>query len=184
MKGEIPFGSLTVSGPGSQTQALSTTAALLALFSASGGANGPANTRSGGNPDVYPDYANNRILVQAGQGAETVYRVTVVLSGTVDAAADLTLQIAKNGTAISDLINRMRWTNAVKNVQTLTGYFTVTPSDNPGTIPTFADPASTGFAGAGGAPKNEVPITILLGSLSGTPTITLEYAQFMIERVG
>lgn len=181
MKGLIPFASLTISGPGAQTTgALSTSAAQFALFSATGGSAGPASTSDDGDPAVKADAANNRMLVEA----PGVYRVSVVLSGTIDAAQDIVLTLAKNGVAISDSVTRQHWTNAVKNTQDLECVINITAADNPGTIATKSDPSTSGFAGSGGFPKMMVPITILINSLAGTPTVTAEYCQFIIERIG
>lgn len=181
MKGLIPFGSITVSGPGALTQALSTTFATLGLFSGAGGANGPASTYDDGDPAVTPDKANNRITVSANPG---VYKVTAIISGITDAAQDIWLTLAKNGTAITDMQSRARWTDAVKNQLVLTGYVNITAADNPGTIATKPDPSTSGFVGAGGFSKMQVPLTLQIKSGASTPTITLEHAQFMVERVG
>jgi hypothetical protein len=178
MKGLIPFGSLTIAA-GAATQALATTAALFALWDDSPGANGPAGTVDDGDVSVKPDYANNRILV----ASPGVYEVEVILSGAIDAAADVTMNVAKNGTAVADLLTKSRWTNAVKNVQTVKGFISVTAADNPGTIATQAEPAGT-FTGGGGYPKRMVPLTLLVASGAGTPTITAENAQFIVKRVG
>lgn len=179
MKGLIPFASLTISGPGAATLALSTSAAQFTLFASAGGANGPANTYDDGDPAVKPDYANNRILVEA----PGVYKVSGFLTGVVDGAADITIAVAKNGTAVADLTNKQRW-GTTKNTHAFGGLLNVTAADNPGTIATKPDPSSSGFAGAGGFPKMLVPLTILLTAGAGTPTITAEGAQFVVERIG
>lgn len=180
MKGLIPFASLTISGPGSQTLLLGTTATLFNLFSATGGANGPATTSDDGDPAVKPDAANNRILVES----PGVYEVSVSISGTVDAAQDLSCQVAKNAVGVADLVGRQRFTNAQKSTLSFEGFLNVTAADNPGTIATKPDPSTSGFAGSGGFPKQMVPITLLIASLAGTPTITAEYANWTIKRVG
>lgn len=187
MKGLIPFGAITVSGPGAATQALSTTLALLALFDDTGGAN-VNGTFDDGYPSVYPDKANNRVLVEA----PGVYEVDVILSGITDAAQDIWINLAKNATAISDMQTRTRWTDAVKNQIVLSGFVTIATSDNPGTIATKPDYDATagagkpagGFGGNAAFPKNMVPLTLLIKSGASTPTITLEHAQFKVKRVG
>lgn len=57
-------------------------------------------------------------------------------------------------------------------------------SDSPANIKTFSDPASTEFIGAGGAPQTLCAITADLAVVTSTDTLTIEEAQFMIERVG
>lgn len=180
MKGLIPFGALVISGPGAITQALSTALAQMTAWASAGGANGPASTYDDGNPDVKPDYANSRVLVQA----PGVYEVTVNLSGITDGTQDITLAIAKNGTALTTAQNKRSWTVSVKNQHVLTALVAITAADNPGTITTKPDPATTGFAGAGGFPKMMVPLTVQLASGASTPTLTFENCQFLVKRVG
>lgn len=188
MKGLIPYGGIQIAA-GAATQALSTSAAQLTLFSSAGGSNGPSDTfTEGGDPAVKPDYANNRVLVDA----PGVYEVTVDLCGTTDATQNITLGIAKNGVAVSGLQSARSWTVSVENAHSLSGFLVVSPSDNPGTIATNADPATSvatgrpagGFGGGGGFPKNLVPLTILLTSGASTPTLTIKNARFNVKRVG
>ncbi len=174
MKGLIPFGSLTISGPGAATQALSTTFAAFGLFSSTGGANGPASTYDDGDPAVRPDVTNNRLLLEA----PGVYEIEAILSGTIDAAQDV---------AVADLQVRQRFTDAVKNHMSLKGLLVITTADNPGTIATKADPVTSAtalYAGLGGFPKTMVPVTLQIKSGASTPTVTAEFAQFIAKRIG
>jgi hypothetical protein len=172
----LGFGGIQVVG-GAGTVGLTTTAAQVGVFSATGGSNTLQSNNQDGNPSVVPDYANNRIKVQPG-----IYKVTLNLSLDMATGADVEIGIRKNGTAISNLVSRARCTTN-KDQVTLVGFFQVTDDDVPGTLPTFADPSSSGFAGAGGAPKTLVPIDATMRCLASTDTATVEYAQFLIERV-
>lgn len=197
MKGVIPFGGMTISGPGAATQALSTSAALLAQWSATGGAN-VNGTFDDGIPSVYPDKANNRLLLEA-PGVDPSkpffaywYEIDLIVSGITDAAQDIVLTLAKNATAVADAVTRQRWTNAVKNTQVLSTYLPVYGSDNPGTLavkPAYdasagAGKPAGGFGGAAAFANMMVPVTVLINSLAGTPTITFEYAILKAKRVG
>jgi len=177
MKGLIPFASVTVTG-GAGTLALATTATQLNLFSAAGGANGPAGTNDDGINSVQPDKANNRMKIQA----PGVYKVTCMLSGVLDGAADITISLAKNGNEIADTKSAQRW-GTTENSHTLTALVNITSADNPGNIADQAAPSGT-FTGGGGFPSNMVPLTVLLTAGAGTPTITLKKAQWIVERVG
>lgn len=197
MKGQLPFGAMTISGPGAATQALSTTAALLAQWSATGGAN-VNGTYDDGIPVVTPDRTNNRMLLEA-PGLDPSkplfaywYELDLLISGITDAAQDIVLSFAKNGVQVTDWITRSRWTNAVKNTQGLTAFLPVYASDNPGTIavkPAYDASAGQykpagGFGGAGAFANMMVPVTVLINSLAGTPTITFEYASLKAKRIG
>lgn len=177
MKGLIPFASITVTA-GAATQALSTSAALLALFDDAGGANGPSGTNDDGINSVQPDKANNRMKLMA----PGVFKVTVMLSGVVDGAADITISLAKNATEIADTKSTQRW-GTTENSHTLTAIVVIASSDNPGTLADQAEPSGT-FTGGGGYPKNMVPLTVLLTAGTGTPTVTLKKAQWIVERIG
>ncbi len=63
------------------------------------------------------------------------------------------------------------------------GLLNVTPADNPKTIANMPAASTTGFGGASGAPDVMVPVTLFMGTLSGTPTITVEYATFQIWKI-
>ncbi len=178
-----PYGGMSITG-GADTLALSTTAAKLASWSASGGANSAADSRTrGGDPSVRPDKANNRILVNA----PGVYEVHFDLSGAPDAAQDILVQVYRNGVAVDDLRAQARFTNAVKNNIALHGILEVTAAHNPKTIPTFADttattnpPAQVSYAAA---PKTEVALEIYIKSLASTPTLTINDAHFTVKRL-
>lgn len=177
------YGGLTITG-GSDTLALSTTAAKLASWSASGGAASAADSRSrGGDPSVRPDKSNNRILV----ACPGIYEVQFDLSGVPDAAQDIHMQLYRNGVAVGDLIAQARFTNAVKNNISFSGIVEVTASHNPKTIPTFDDttattspPAQPSYAAA---PKTEVALEIYVKSLASTPTLTINNAHFTVKRL-
>ena len=179
MRGLIPYGALTISGPGAATQALSTAAALMAQWSAAGGAN-INGTYDDGNPDVTADKVNNRILVQA----PGVYEVEVHLSGITDGTQNITIDIAKNAVAYGVAQSKQSWLVSTKIHHYMKGIVIVTAADNPGTITTKPNPATTGFAGAGGFPKMMVPLTILLTSGAGTPTLTFENCLMLAKRLG
>lgn len=177
MMGAIPFGALHITG-GAATVALTTTAALMNIWSSAGGSNGPSSTYEQGDPAVRPDYANNRILVQA----PGIFKVELVIQGDMDSAIDVTAQIYKNGTAYSFLKQKARC-GTDKNQVVLIGFIKVVDTDALETIATFADPSASGFAGAGGAPKTMAKLEVYLTG-SGSATITVEEAQFNVTRVG
>lgn len=189
MKPMIPYASIVVTA-GAAAQALSTSAAKATGFTA----NGSSDTyTTEGDVSARPDYANNRLLARApglrqdGQTSQNTtndYLVNLSWSGIISAAADITFQVRKNAAAVADLRWAARLTDAVKNTVTGAGILKVLASDNPGTISNFADPATTGYAGAGGAPKEMVPIELYLTAGAGTPSVTPEYANFSILRIG
>lgn len=160
---------------GAATQALSTSAAALAQWSASGGANG---IYSQGDPAVIPDYANNRVKVNS----PGRYKVTVQLSVDSDAAFDLTMRLRKNGTAVTGAACQQRVTTDLNQI---VGVFfvEVLATDSPDTLVTFADPSSSGFGGAGGAPKTLSYLDVSLAANTGTPTLTFQECQFLVERL-
>lgn len=185
----IPHGGLEIAG-GSTAQSLTTSAAQMVNWSAASG----SNTYAGyGDPAVRPDVTNNRVLLDCpgapGGNAPNqayVYLVMITLSGTVDGTIDVTAQLRKNSVVVADLIAKNRWTVSVKNALTLQGILKVQAADNPGTIQTFADPATSAtalFAGKGGAPANMTPLDVMLTG-SGSQAITVENAQLTVLRIG
>lgn len=171
------FGGLHITG-GADTLALTTTAARMISWSASGGSNSDADSNTDdGNASIVPDYANNRIKVMPG-----VYKVDLVITGDMDTAADVIAQIYKNSVAVSKLKQKQRMTTN-KDQIVISGLLEVLESDIPDTLPTFADPSATGFAGAGAAPKSLVPIDVYLSLVSGSQTITFEEAAFTLIKV-
>jgi hypothetical protein len=183
------IGSINVAA-GSTGQALSTTAALLTCWNTAAGSNKNYNA---GDLSVTPDKANNRVIV-AGPGLGPVqssgqapvvkhrYKVSGRFSGTTDAAQDITFQLRRNGTVVADCISKQRWTDGVKSSQSFEFIVEVAATDVPGTIdPT---PAAGGtFTGGTGAAKIGVALDLMVASGAGTPTITVENAELIVERV-
>ncbi len=175
MKGLIPYGGFQIAA-GSGTQALSTSAAAVG-WTALGAA---ATDYTAGDQAVRPDLANNRLLLAPG-----TYEIDVQLAGTIDAAQIITLAIRKNGNAISGTSRALTWVvSTAENIHTLRAVIQLTDSDIPGTIPTFSDPSATSFTGAGGAPKNEIPVDVSIVSGASTPTVTIKNALFFAKRIG
>lgn len=175
MRGVIPFASIGITN-GVGTQALSTSAALLGL-SALGGVNGDYTA---GDPAARPDVTNSRLILGPG-----VYEIDLQVEGVTDGAQIITFQLAKNGTAISGTARPQSWAiSTAKNNHVLKAIITLTDADVPGTIGNFADPASTSFNGAGGATKEGIPLTVLVSSGAGTPTLTFEQLLFAAKRIG
>lgn len=175
MKGLIPYGGFQI-GAGSGTQGLTTTAAVVG-WTALGAT---ATDTTSGDPAVKPDLANNRILLGPG-----TYEIDVQIQGTIDGAQIIGLQLRKNAVAISGTLRNQSWAvSTAENVSNLKAVITILDSDIPGTIPTFSDPSATSFTGAGGAPKNEVPVDVTIVSGAGTPTVTVKNALFFAKRIG
>lgn len=168
------YGGLYISNGGTGTQALTTTVGAVTGWTA---ASVNSNTRDG-DQSVRPDLTNSRILVSKG-----VYRVhvdlTVLGGGTVTVIAS----VRKNGVVQAHLGSRGTTTTSASGKIAFEGYLEVLASDSPGTIAQFADPASTGFAGAGGAPKLDVPLDLVLSLVSSTDTTTLVDGHFNVSRV-
>lgn len=175
MQGLLPYGGMTIVG-GAGTVALTTTPALMNLWSASGGADSASSTL--GDPAVRIDRTNNRLLLNS----PGVYLVTLDLSGTVTTGCDLVVQPRKNGTTDTRK-RKMRFTTNKAQIS-CHWMIVVNRSDSPSSIQTFADPSSTGFAGAGGAPKTEVPFDIVVSCAASTDTLTVEEAELNAVRVG
>ena len=175
MKGLIPYAGFQIAA-GSTTQALSTTAAAVG-WTALGAT---LTDYTAGDPAVRPDLANNRMLLAPG-----TYEIDVQIQGTTDGAQIIGLQLRKNGTAIAGTLRSLTWVvSTAENIHTLKAIVTIADSDIPGTISNFADPSATSFTGAGGAPKQEVPVDVSIVSGAGTPTLTIKNALFMVKRIG
>lgn len=175
MKGLIPFASVGITD-GATTQALSTTPTLLGL-AALGATNGDYTA---GDASARPDAANSRLILGPG-----VYEIDLQVEGVTDGAQIITFQLAKNAAAISGTKRPASWAvSTAKNLHTLKAIVTITDADVPGTIANFSDPASTSFTGAGGATKEGVPLTVLVSSGAGTPTLTFEQLFLSAKRIG
>lgn len=158
---------------GVSTQALSTSQAQLTVWNQAAGSNISSGYDRDGNIGARGDKANNRMLVAAGG----MYRFHLNICGTVDAAQDLTVQLAKNGNAMVGAKFSARFSTTMSNLS-FEGIFELKQTDNPGTIPAFPEPA----VGTGLAPKVMVPITVLISSGAGTPTITVTQANLLIDK--
>jgi hypothetical protein len=69
----------------------------------------------------------------------------------------------------------------------IVGILSLTRSDSPGTLATFADPAdpAPAYVGAGGAVKTETYIDLVLSTVGGNVVdFTMEYAQLTALRIG
>lgn len=180
MKGTIPYGYIYIDGASSSnTKALTTSIATMDLWSTLGVTGDTTGGTTGmGDPAVKPDKANNRFICNA----PGTYKARVELSGVIDSAADVTITLRKTATAIAGGLSKQRWATT-KTHHTMECVFVLASSDAPGTLTTFADPSTSGFAGAGGAPKTGVAIDVGL-TCSGSQTVTIENARFYVERIG
>lgn len=178
MRGAIPYGGLNITG-GAVTQALTTTAGAMVAWAGAGGSALPDTNSSVGDPAVKPDLANSRILVQA----PGTYEVEFNISTDMATGADLIAQLRKNGTVVPTAKGKGRCTTD-KNQVSFKSIIEVTTDDNPKTIQSFANPSTSGFAGAGGAPKTMVPLDIVLSVGASTDTVTIEEASFIVTRIG
>lgn len=175
MRGTLPFAAIGITD-GVGTQALSTTPTALDL-SGLGAANGDYTA---GDPAARPDAANDRLILGPG-----TYEIDLALQGTTDGAQIITFQLAKNAAAISGTKRPQSWAVATaKNLHNGKFLITLTDADVPGTVSNFADPAATSYTGAGGATKQGIPVTVLVSSGAGTPTITVEQMLLVAKRIG
>lgn len=170
------YGSIYIDG-GADTLALSTTAVLLDSFAESGGANG-INSGSSGAAGIQPDKANNRIKAGIGK-----YLAFFNMSADIDSDTLVIAQLRKNGSVVASCKGQAEITTDIGQVS-FVGTFEITAADIPGTLPTFADPASTGFAGAGAAPNSLCAVDVVISSGAGNPTITVKNASLTLVRVG
>lgn len=178
MRPLIPFGGLTIIG-GAATVSLTTTAALLNLWSATGGGT-TDTTQLDGNYSVQPDAANNRIKVMA----PGVFEYSFRMSGTIDGTIIVTSQARKNATTvIPGTKNAATFTTSTTAAHSANGIFSITSTDNLGTLLNFPEPSTSGYVGAGGSPKDMVPIDIVLTG-SGSQVLTIIEAVFRIVRIG
>ena len=180
MRGLIPISALNIQANATGL-ALSTTEAQIPLSAAvvmidTGVSDGDISVRN--------DKANNRFLCAPGK-----YEVSVHLSGTISATADVVLRARKNAVDDAGNYSARSWTITVQNEHTMYAILIVNQSDVPGTIPNFPNPATptapaVSFTGNAGAPLNEVPVDFSLAVLSGSPTITVANATFSIKKIG
>lgn len=178
MLGLVPFAGLNVTG-GAATQALTTSAGQMVAWAASGGSALPDSNTKCGDAAVKPDLSNSRILVQA----PGIFLVTFNATLDMASGADVIAQLRKNGTVVATAKGKARCTTD-KGQVSFQSIVEVTTADNPATIQTFANPSTSGFAGAGGAPKTEVPLDIVLSVAASTDTATIEEASFLVVRIG
>lgn len=170
------YGGLNITG-GAGTVALSTTPAQLNVWSSAGGSNVGGTSNPGDNISIQPDNTNNRIKVSPG-----VYLVNFFMSALNATGGKVTARVRKNGSAVATLKASCQ-IGTTNGTVCLSGVLTITSADNPGTLPTSPDPASTGFAGAGAAPKNLVPVDIDLTLGSGTDTLTINEAALTLVKL-
>ena len=176
----LPYGGIQIIG-GADTISLTTTAALMDSWAESGGGNSPASGNANdGDPAVIPDYTNNRLKVQA----PGIYLVTFTLSGALDTAGAVVARLRKNGTAYGYGGYAKVHVLTTASQLTFTAIVVVSASDALGTLATFANPSSSGFAGAGGAPKTLATLDVTLEMASGSQTITVVAASLTAVRVG
>lgn len=180
MKNLLPFAGLKMVG-NSTVKAITTAQALYDQWSSLGQilGTGMDTGLDDGNTSCRADKTNNRLLLIS----PGIYKVTLDLCGTISAAGLLTLQLRKNGTVLPGSIRTAQWTNAVDNQFQLIDFVNVLATDNPGTISNFADPATTGFAGAGGAPKSMVALDLMVTGAASV-NLTVKNGIFAVERVG
>lgn len=170
------FGGLNITG-GAGTVALSTTAATLNVWSSAGGSNVGGTTNPGDSISIQPDNTNNRIKVSPG-----TYLVNFFMSGTNASGGKVTARVRKNGSAVTTLKASAQIGTTNGNLG-FSGILTVNASDAPGTLPLSPDPSSSGFAGAGGAPKSLVPIDIDLTLGASTDTLTIVEAGLTLVKI-
>jgi hypothetical protein len=175
MSSKLAYGGLVIADGGAATQALTTTAGQVVAW----GAKGMQDSNNyDGDPSVIPDLTNNRIKVN-GPG---IYLVTFNISMTGGGTQDVIGVIRKNAVAVTGGSGRVGIGTARANL-TVTAIVQILPADIPKTIQTFSDPASTSFAGAGGAPKAESYIDVTLATVASTVTATLEAASLTVLRL-
>jgi hypothetical protein len=173
--GAAGYGGLAINDGGAATQALTTTAGQIVAWGVASTADG--NTRDG-NPAVVPDVTNNRLKMLPG-----IYLVEFDLQFVGGGSADVQAQLYKNGVAVPGLSCRGGASTSRASMG-FSGILVVLAADAPGTLQTFPNPSTSGFAGAGGAPYTEVPVTIELKTLASTVTLTLEAAHFTAIQIG
>ena len=174
------FGGIKVAA-GAATQSLTTTAGQMVAWAAAGGSNSDMDSNTAdGNVDVVPDKANSRLKVNT----PGVYLVMFELSGQLDTAGIVLARIRKNGVAIPGLTARVQCLTSMSQL-VLVGIMRIEKTDLavPPTLGTFADPATTGFAGAGAAPKTECPIDVTLEMASGAQILTINEATLTAIRL-
>lgn len=174
----MAYGGMYITG-GADTQAMTTTAGAMVSWSEAGGANAVSDSNArDGDPAIIPDKANNRIKLNT----PGVYLVSFDLAGLATTGCNVAAQLRKNGVVVTGAkgLGIFSTTNGAVSFQSIVE---VTRSDSPGTLPTFADPASTGFAGAGGAPKTECALDVVLSILTSTDTLTLVEAHLNVIRL-
>lgn len=162
------------------TQALSTTDALLALWSALATNANLSYDRS--DVSVKPDKANNRIVVTA----PGLYRVRLYLVCSVNGTPVLTFSFRKGGTVVANVpkgqITCVSGSQALIMVE---AEIQVNAADLPaaGGVDAYPDPPAGGVIGAAFAPKTGVALDVVVKVSTGTPTLTLIEGSFSAERL-
>lgn len=183
MKGLLPYDGLQITS-GSGTFGLTTTNAQFNIWGQVIG------DQTKGDSSVRADLANSRILC----AAPGVYKSTLKLCGTTGTAGIVNSQFRKNAaTLISGTLCPVSWAgSSAQNLTSFVGIFSITSADltAANAVANFPDPTQSAnayygsVAGAGMAPKSEVPIDLVLNIASGTATLTIQEAFWLIERIG
>jgi len=186
MLGTIPFAGITATGQ-STAQGITTSNAQLVIP----GATATPNTGSRvGDPGVKADPTNYRLIV----GTPGIYAVHLELVGLAASALMLTARFRKNAltAGIFGRLMKSLWGTTASSAHFMQ-IVEITAADLPaaGGQSNFADPDATagagkpagGFAGAGAAPKNGIPLdVVVLGS--GSVNLTLSDIALTAFRVG
>lgn len=192
---EVAYGGLAIQDGGAQTQALTTTPGQVVAWSLAKGQVTEADSYSiDGDVAVRPDQANNRILLCGPPGPPitpgtqqqpyAAFRVWADLSVVGGGTADIIMQLAVNGVVRQGFSARSTVLATERRNLAFSTILRLLLSDNPKNVPTFADPANppSVYGGAGGAPKILVPVTLVLSTVTGTVTVTIEGGHFNVEQ--
>jgi hypothetical protein len=171
---------------GNQAQAFTTTPAQLTCFSTnpSGGA-GQYGANQEGDPSVIPDPANNRIKLLA----PGVYQVSLTMSQLGAGAGDFLVQLRKNVAGVMTIQPELsgEWTGLAATGRTtvaFTGLLNVVATDRPtgAAFAAFGAPSGT-FTGGAGAPQVLTSIDLVVSTIAGSLSSTVEYANLSVLRL-
>jgi hypothetical protein len=171
-------GSLRVAA-GTQSIATSTTAAKVTAFSGNlANASTPFSTDArDGDHSVVPDLANDRIKLHA-PGS---YQIELNIRAAVTGANTYDVQIRKNDVVVAGL--KTGELAAAADVLNLSITGTIDMAVGDGTLAQFADPPTTGFAGAGAAPKTLGWVDFVVSNPATTGAFVVTDCEFTVTRI-
>ena len=162
------------------SQALTSTAAVLGLWSTIGSAE-PGAASSQSDFSVTPDKANNRLVITS----PGIYRCTFLATFVQSVGAVVTARFRKKGTALTTApvakITATTGTNQIK----LEAVIAITEADiaDGAGIAAFSDPPAGGVVGAGYAPKTGVALDVDLAAASDGNFVVSD-ARLAAEKIG